>query len=152
MTADQMLKRIEFLHRQGYVHRAVSLRKFAVGSGKNSKRIYLCGLGQGKQFRKDGVHMPYREGRTERRELKYLSMNRQLGIECSRRDDLESLMYCWAKMLYGQLPWEGEEDPEKVLSRKLQNSGAVIFASFPKSLQQAYDYSRGLAFDEDPNY
>lgn len=135
MVADQMLRRLEFLHRQGYLHRALSLRKFAVGEGKASKRLYLCGLGQGKPFRKDGAHIPYREGRTGARDLKFLSINRQLGIEGSRRDDLESLMYCWAKMLYGRLPWEGEQDAEKVLSRKIQNSGPVIFASFPKPLQ-----------------
>lgn len=81
-------------------------------------------------------------------ELKYVSINRQLGIEGSRRDDLESLMYCWVKMLYGRLPWEEEKDAEKVLSRKIQNSGEVILAAFPKKLQEAYDYCRGLSFDE----
>ncbi len=55
-------------------------------------------------------------------------------------------------MLYGKLPWDGEKDPEKVLSKKIQNSGAVVFASFPKELREAYDYVRGLGFDEKPNY
>jgi hypothetical protein len=55
-------------------------------------------------------------------------------------------------MLYGKLPWSGEADPEKVLSKKIQSTGAVILASFPLKLQVAYDYCRGLAFDEDPNY
>lgn len=55
-------------------------------------------------------------------------------------------------MLYGKLPWEGEKDAEKVLSKKIQNSGEVIFASFPIKLQKLYDYCRGLAFEEDPDY
>ena len=108
MVADQTLKLIEFLHRQGYIHRQISLTTFAIGSAKNSKRVYLCGLGQGKRFKKEGEeHIEYKEGVSVKltRGLKYLSINRQLGIEASRRDDLESLMYCWAKMLYGKLPW-----------------------------------------------
>jgi serine/threonine protein kinase len=54
MIADQTLKLIEFLHRQGYIHRQVSLKKFAIGSAKNSKKLYLCGFGQGKRFKKEG--------------------------------------------------------------------------------------------------
>jgi hypothetical protein len=54
MIADQTLKLIEFLHRQGYIHRQVSLKKFAIGSAKNSKKFYLCGFGQGKRFKKEG--------------------------------------------------------------------------------------------------
>jgi hypothetical protein len=79
-------------------------------------------------------------------------MNGHLGIEGSRRDDLESLMYCWVKMLYGKLPWEGETDPDKILSKKIQNSGEVIFASFPSELGEVYDYCRKLGFDEQPDY
>lgn len=61
-------------------------------------------------------------------------------------------MYCWVKMLYGRLPWEGETDPEKVLSKKIQNSGPIIFGSFSPKLQNIYDYCRSLSFDQDPDY
>ncbi len=37
----------------------------------------------------------------------YISINVLLGIEPSRRDDLEALMYIIVLMIKGRLPWHG---------------------------------------------
>lgn len=54
-----MLKRLEALHLKGYIHRAISLKKWAMGLGENEKKLYLIGFGKGKHYRKNDTHIPY---------------------------------------------------------------------------------------------
>jgi hypothetical protein len=63
MLAEQMLKRVEFLHIQEYIHRKICLKKFLIGLDQNSKRLYLCGLSQSKYFIKNEKHIPYEDGK-----------------------------------------------------------------------------------------
>lgn len=105
MLADQTLKRVEFLHRKGYIHRNIQPSKFILGRNQTVKRIYLIGLNQAKKWMKDDVHIPYIEGKKIKGNIIYQSINAHLHIELSRRDDMESLVYCWAKFLLGKLPW-----------------------------------------------
>jgi hypothetical protein len=54
------------------------------------------------------VHIPY-QGSSEYEHLNFdnnfSSINCQLGIQASRRDDLESFMYLVIHMFKGRLPW-----------------------------------------------
>ena len=54
MVADQMLKRLEFLHRKEYIHRNIAIRKWTIGIGESSKKIYLVGFGKCKHYLKNG--------------------------------------------------------------------------------------------------
>ena len=60
MVAEQMLKRLEFLHRKEYIHRSLNLKKWAIGGSKKTcKTLYIVGLGKCKHYIKNGVHIPY---------------------------------------------------------------------------------------------
>jgi serine/threonine protein kinase len=88
MLADQTLKRIEFLHRKGYLHRNLQPSKFIMGRNQTVKRVYILGLSLAKKWMKDNVHIPYKEGKRIKGNLIYQSINAHLQIELSRRDDL----------------------------------------------------------------
>ena len=61
-----------------------------------------------KYLRQGGRHVPYRDNKPNfTGTVRYISVNANLGIEQSRRDDMEALIHVMIYLAKGYLPWMG---------------------------------------------
>ena len=96
-----------------------------MGINKNSHTVYLIDFGLSKKYRdsKTMQHIPYKENKNLTGTARYASINAHLGIEQSRRDDLEAIGYVMLYFLQGFLPWQGIKVQKKVFRQitKMRN-------------------------------
>jgi serine/threonine protein kinase len=87
-----------------------------VGLGKNKDTTYVIDFGLAKRYSdpRTGLHIRYQESKGMTGTARYVSINSHLGIEQSRRDDLESIGYVLIYFLRGNLPWEKLEAQSKL--------------------------------------
>ena len=107
--ADQMLERVDTFHSRHLIHRDIKPANFVIGTGEQCNIVFCVDFGLSKRFRhpKNLHHIPHRDGRSLTGTPRYASINNHLGIEQSRRDDLESIAYVLVYFLKGSLPWQG---------------------------------------------
>jgi len=158
MCADQMVKRIEYIHSRRIIHRDIQPGNFTIGEGKNAHRIFIIDFGLAKKYMSSqGEHIQYREeiGLIGSR---YSSINTHLRIEQSRRDDLESLGYVFISLLKGSLPWQGmkahniKEKYEKIKEKKISTTTEELCKGLPDEFVQYCNYCREIKFEDKPNY
>lgn len=160
MLADQMIKRIETVHTLGFIHRDIKPHNFLIGRESNQSTIYIIDFGLAKRFRNpiSHQHIPYREGKSLTGTARYVSVGTHLGIEQSRRDDMESLGYVFVYFIHGSLPWQGlkakskRDKYEKIRDKKLTTSIERLCHFIAWEFQAYLYYCRRLSFTERPDY
>ena len=158
--AGQLIKRLEYIHEQSFVHRDVKPENFLVGLSKKASIVHIIDFGLSKKYRDSRTHqhIPYREGKSLTGTARYASTNSHLGLELSRRDDVEAVGYMLVYFLKGSLPWQGtrgntkQEKYNKILERKMGISPNVLCRGCPDAFAQYLTYCKALRFEEKPDY
>lgn len=160
MLADQMINRIEHMHNKNFIHRDIKPDNFLMGIGRHCNKVFIIDFGLAKKFydTRTRKHIMYREDKNLTGTARYASINAHLGIEQSRRDDMESLGYVLMYFNRGSLPWQGlkannkKQKYEKISEKKLSTNVEVLCKGFPSEFAMYLNYCRALRFEEKPDY
>lgn len=165
MIGIEMVKRIQYIHSRGFLHRDIKPNNFMLGKFSktleyvNDKTVYVIDFGLSKEYIdfETGEHLPFKDGRRFIGTPRYASIGTHLGYRQSRRDDIESIAYILIYFMLGDLPWQGVkakskgEKKEKILEIKLKTNFSAD-KRIPKELLTILEYSKNLKYEEKPDY
>ena len=162
LTIYELVKILEKIHKSKFLVRDLRPDNVSIGYGQRAKDFYILDVHRFKKYWDDriGQHIMYKEGKPFLGDALFGSVNEHLGLELSRRDDLESLAYLALYMLKGSLDWEDElEAGDKradrypnILAKKINVTADEMFGGYPYEFALLLKYARALRFKERPDY
>lgn len=159
LIALQIIKRLQNIHDMNYLHRDIKPSNIMIGRKKKGKNsiLYLIDFGLSKKYR-DPVtkqHSLYGENRQIIGNLKFSSLNAHLGIEQSRRDDVEACFNVMINCLKGCLPWDcSNQEFSNFLVLGILKKVTIeqLCKDCPHEFIEIFKYIRSLHFQDRPNY
>jgi len=159
LLGEQIVHRLEALHNLSYLHRDIKPENFAVGLD-NPALLFVLDFGLSKKYRDSSTHqhIPCRENKGLVGTAKFVSINTHMGMEQSRRDDLESVAYMLVNFVKGALPWQNvtaqtsSEKNRRIMEVKLNLAPTILCKDLPMELISFLSYTKGLRFEEQPDY
>lgn len=144
---------IQTLHSKSFIHRDIKPNQFLFDKYLN---MNLVDFGLCKKYIHGNIiHIPYNENRPFVGTQSYASLYTHLGIQQSRRDDLESFCYMVSFMINGKLPWSKNKarklEASEIKKMKNNTNGLELFGC-NSELDRMFKYVKQLGFEETPNY
>ena len=160
LLADQMIKRIEYIHHRSYLHRDIKPDNFLLGLGSKANTVFVIDFGLSKRYKdsKTNEHIPYRDVKSLTGTARYASLNTSLGVEQSRRDDMECLLNVFIYLLKGSRPWQGlpgntkNEKYRNIMEKKMITTPEILCSGLPSEFVTFLNYTRALRFEDRPDY
>ncbi|KQK04563.1 hypothetical protein BRADI_2g14301v3 [Brachypodium distachyon] len=144
-----LIKLVEHVHSKSYLHRDIKPENFLMGLAKTSHLVHLIDFGCAKKYRdtstRNWQHIPSRNDLNLVGTPRYASINNHLGIEQSRRDDLESIGY---DLEAGNQ----RQTHEAIKDMKVSTSPEDLCGTHPTEFATYLNYCRSLGFEDEPDY
>lgn len=167
--AEKMINLVEKLHENGFVHRDLKPQNFVIEYHDylypKYPELFLIDYGLAKTFVESDnkTHSPFTQKKNLKGTVRYASINTHLGIDQSRRDDLQSLVFILVYMSLGKLPWQNlmkskdkKEGYHQIMIKKMSTPIEELVKDIPEPLQSAIKeyslYVNSLMFEEEPHY
>mmetsp|Transcript_39688 Transcript_39688/g.94050 ORF Transcript_39688/g.94050 Transcript_39688/m.94050 type:complete len:403 (-) Transcript_39688:225-1433(-) len=170
MLGYQMIDALADIHEKGILHRDIKPENFLMGVKNHANNVYLIDFGMSAYYvDEDSNHLPERKGPDSLRgTLRYASTWKHDGVEQSRRDDVQELVFVLVYLMRPGLPWQefeaktfdGMESNKFQRTRQLNNVANMkrtiapekLCAGLPPQIAELHAYSKGLGFFDEPDY